>query len=466
MPIKLYNSLTRQKETFVPQDPRRVTMYACGPTVYHFAHIGNARPAVVFDLLHRILIRRFGEVIYARNITDVDDKINQAAQDQGVDISVISKRYAEAYHTDMAALGVRPPTIEPKATEHMPQIIAMIEQLIEKKAAYVAEGHVLFSVSAFEDYGQLSGRDRREMIAGARVDVAPYKKDPADFVLWKPAKEDEPGWDSPWGRGRPGWHIECSAMSAHHLGPVIDIHAGGQDLIFPHHENEIAQSRCAHGTDVFANYWLHNGFVTVEGKKMSKSLGNVLTVHDLLNDWPGEVLRYVLLTAHYRQPLDWSDKVLKQAQTNLDRLYQRLRDHDIANQPTTANALTPDQIDDRVLEALEDDLNTPTALAALNQLAKELDQAPQDEKHRLAEHLANAGRAMGLLMHDPDDWFATRQTDVGLSEEVIEAKIAERNQARAAKDFAQSDAIRDELLAAGIVIKDSPEGTTWEVAKR
>lgn len=469
MPIKLYNSLTRQKEPFVPQDPQRVTMYACGPTVYHFAHIGNARPAVVFDLLHRILSRRFDEVVYARNITDVDDKINQAAHDQGVDISVISKRYAEAYHQDMAALGVAPPTIEPKATEHMPQIIAMIEQLIEQKAAYVAEGHVLFSVAQFKDYGALSGRDRREMIAGARVDVAPYKKDPADFVLWKPAKEGEPGWDSPWGRGRPGWHIECSAMSAHHLGPVIDIHAGGQDLIFPHHENEIAQSRCAHGTDVFANYWLHNGFVTVEGKKMSKSLGNVLTVHDLLNDWPGEVLRYVLLTAHYRQPLDWSNKVLKQAQTNLDRLYQRLADHAPKGDDARAapgDPLTPEQIDDRVLEALEDDLNTPTALAALNQLAKELDQAPEDEKPRLATRLASAGRAMGLLMHDPADWLATRLTDVELSEAVIEGKIAKRNEARAAKDFAQSDAIRDELLAAGIVIKDGPEGTTWEVAKR
>ncbi len=468
MSITLYNSLTRQKEPFVPQDPKRVTMYACGPTVYNFAHIGNARPAVIFDLLHRTLSRRFEEVVYARNITDVDDKINQAAREQGVDISVISKRYAEAYHQDMAALGVAPPTIEPKATEHMPQIIAMIETLIEKGSAYVADGHVLFSVSDFADYGKLSGRDRREMIAGARVDIAPYKKDPADFVLWKPAQDGEPGWESPWGRGRPGWHIECSAMSAHHLGPVIDIHAGGQDLIFPHHENEIAQSRCAHGTDVFARYWLHNGFVTVEGRKMSKSLGNVLTVHDLLADWPGEVLRYVLLTAHYRQPLDWSNKVLKQAQTNLDRLYQRLADLGPIAPPT--NALTPDEIDDRVLEALEDDLNTPTALAALNQLAKEFDQALASNQGadttQWAQRLANAGRAMGLLMHDPADWLATRLGEVDLSDATIEAKIAKRNEARAAKDFAQSDAIRDELLAAGIVIKDGPEGTTWEVAKR
>lgn len=464
MSITLYNTLTRKKERFVPQDPHRVTMYACGPTVYHYAHIGNARPAVIFDLLYQTLARRFGGVIYARNITDVDDKINQAARDQGVDISVISKRYAEAYHADMAALGVAPPTLEPKATEHMPQIIAMIETLIEKGSAYEAEGHVLFSVSDFEDYGRLSGRDRREMIAGARVDIAPYKKDPADFVLWKPAADDEPGWDSPWGRGRPGWHIECSAMSAHHLGEVIDVHAGGQDLIFPHHENEIAQSRCAHGTEVFARYWLHNGFVTVDGRKMSKSLGNVLTVHDLLTSWPGEVLRYVLLTAHYRQPLDWSDKVVKQAQTNLDRLYQRLLDHGVTEPANTPPSI--DDIDEGVLTALEDDLNTPTALAALNQLAKELDQASDADKPNIAKRLARSGQAMGLLMQSPSAWFAHRQAEVALSEEAIEAKIEARNEARLAKDFQTSDAIRDELAEQGIIIKDGPEGTTWEIAKR
>lgn len=464
MSITLYNTLTRKKERFVPQDPHRVTMYACGPTVYHYAHIGNARPAVIFDLLYQTLARRFGGVIYARNITDVDDKINQAARDQGVDISVISKRYAEAYHADMAALGVAPPTLEPKATEHMPQIIAMIETLIEKGSAYEAEGHVLFSVSDFEDYGRLSGRDRREMIAGARVDIAPYKKDPADFVLWKPAAGDEPGWDSPWGRGRPGWHIECSAMSAHHLGEVIDVHAGGQDLIFPHHENEIAQSRCAHGTEVFARYWLHNGFVTVDGRKMSKSLGNVLTVHDLLKTWPGEVLRYVLLTAHYRQPLDWSDKVVKQAQTNLDRLYQRLLDHGVTDPANTPPSI--DDIDEGVLTALEDDLNTPTALAALNQLAKELDQASDADKPNIAKRLARSGQAMGLLMQNPKAWFAHRQAEVALSEEVIETKIEARNKARLAKDFQTSDAIRDELAEQGIIIKDGPEGTTWEIAKR
>jgi len=464
MTISLYNTLTRQKETFVPKDPQRVTMYACGPTVYHYAHIGNARPAVVFDLLYRLLLGQFKEVVYARNITDVDDKINQAAEDQGVDIATIAQRYADAYHADMAALGVAPPTIEPRATDHMGEIIAMIEQLIDKGAAYVAEGHVLFSVSTFNDYGRLSGRDRREMLAGARVDVAPYKKDPGDFVLWKPAKDNEPGWPSPWGRGRPGWHIECSAMSAHHLGDVIDIHAGGQDLIFPHHENEIAQSRCAHGTDHFARYWLHNGFVTVDGKKMSKSLGNVLTVHALLKDWPGEVLRYVLLTAHYRQPLDWSDKVVKQAQTNLDRLYQRLADHG----PITphSGAIDPDRVDAGVLAALEDDLNTPTALAALNQLAKSIDQAEPADQPKLAQRLADSGHALGLLQTPPATWLAQRQNEVAMSESAIAAKIEARNAARADKDFARADAIRDELAAAGIVIQDGPEGTTWEAAKR
>jgi len=464
MALKLYNTLTRQKAPFVPQDPDRVTMYACGPTVYNYAHIGNARPAVVFDLLFRMLSRRFKHVVYARNITDVDDKINQAAEEQDVDISVISQRYSQAYHEDIEALGVLPPTIEPRATEHMPQIIQMIDRLIETGHAYEAEGHVLFSVPDFADYGALSRRDRREMIAGARVDVAPYKRDPSDFVLWKPAKDSEPGWDSPWGRGRPGWHIECSAMSAAHLGEVIDIHAGGQDLIFPHHENEIAQSRCAHGTPAFAKVWLHNGFVTIEGRKMSKSLGNVLTIHELLKAWPGEVLRYVLLTAHYRQPLDWSSAVAKQAQTTLDRLYQRLKDN--GPTPLFQEAIDLSDIDESVLKALEDDLNTPTALAALNQLAKELDQAPDEDKHALALKLANSGRAMGLLMHAPDEWFANRSREISLSDAEIEQQIEARNQARAQKDFAKADAIRDALLESGIVIKDGATGTVWEIKKR
>ncbi len=460
MSIRIYNTLSREKETFVPGDPERVTMYACGPTVYNYAHIGNARPAVIFDLLHRVLSNRFPKVVYARNITDVDDKINAAAAQEGVSIDVITRRYADAYHADMAALGVGRPTVEPRATDHIDAIIAMIERLISLDHAYEAEGHVLFNVENFPDYGQLSRRDRREMIAGARVEVAPYKKHPGDFVLWKPSSDDLPGWDSPWGRGRPGWHIECSAMSASHLGEIIDIHAGGQDLVFPHHENEIAQSRCAHGTDTFARYWLHNGFVTVEKRKMSKSLGNTLIVHELLKQWPGEALRYLLLSAHYRQPLDWSEKALEQAQSTLDRLYGLLRDH--------APAAASDEVapDPAVTEALEDDLNTPTALAALNGLARQLAQAESGEQALLARRLRATGALIGLLQQAPADWFAQRQVAVQLSEATIEDLIQQRQQARQARDFAEADRIRDQLADQGIVIKDGPEGTTWEVAAR
>jgi cysteinyl-tRNA synthetase len=457
MSIHLYNTLTRRKEEFVPLDPERVTLYACGPTVYNYAHIGNARPAVIFDLLHKVLSRRFPQVIYARNITDVDDKINQSAADQGVPIEVISKRYAEAYHADMAALGVGRPTVEPRATDHIGEIITMIKRLIARDFAYAAEGHVLFNVERFADYGQLSRRDKREMIAGARVEVAPYKRNPGDFVLWKPSSDEQPGWDSPWGRGRPGWHIECSAMSAAHLGEVIDIHAGGQDLVFPHHENEIAQSRCAHGTDMFARYWMHNGFVTVEKRKMSKSLGNTLIVHELLKHWPGEALRYVLLSAHYRQPLDWSDKVLEQACSTLDRLYGLIRDHDggLDGQP-----------DEAVVAALEDDLNTPTALAALNGLARELAGADEAQRPALAARLGASAGLLGLLQQNAEDWFAQRQAETDLDEAAILAAIEQRNQARKDRDFATADRIRDELAEGGIVIKDGPDGTTWEPASK
>lgn len=455
MSIQIYNTLSRRKETFVPIDPERVTLYACGPTVYNYAHIGNARPAVIFDLLYRTLQRRYPKVIYARNITDVDDKINQTAADEGVPIEVISKRYADAYHADMAALGVGRPSVEPRATEHIPHIIAMIERLIAAGCAYPAEGHVLFDVASFSDYGQLSRRDRREMIAGARVEVAPYKKNPGDFVLWKPSSAELPGWNSPWGRGRPGWHIECSAMSAAHLGEVIDIHAGGQDLVFPHHENEIAQSRCAHGSEVFARYWMHNGFVTVEKRKMSKSLGNTLIVHELLKSWPGEVLRYVLLSAHYRQPLDWSEKSLEQAQATLDRLYGLLRDHDDGR---------PADCDPEVAEALNDDLNTPTALAALNQLARRIDAGTRDPA--AATRLRVSGSLLGLLQQASADWFAQRQVDAGLNEAEIENLIEARRLARANRDFAAADRIRDGLAERGIVLKDSAEGTSWEIAHK
>ncbi len=459
MTLSLYNTLTRTKQTFEPLNPERVTMYACGPTVYSYAHIGNARPAVIFDLLFRVLESHYPNVVYARNITDVDDKINAAAAEQGVEIGVITRRFAEAYHKDMAALGVRPPTIEPRATEHMPQIIEMIERLIASGHAYAAEGHVLFDVTTYESYGQLSRRDRREMIAGARVEVAPYKKSPGDFVLWKPSEAAQPGWDSPWGRGRPGWHIECSAMSAAHLGEVIDIHAGGQDLVFPHHENEIAQSCCAHGSQEFARYWLHNGFVTVEKRKMSKSLGNTLVVHDLLADWPGEAMRYLLLSAHYRQPLDWSETTLTQAVTTLDRLYRALEDFPPDTTPGT-------EADASVVEALDDDLNTPAALAALNRLARDLQAAgPQDERARLAGTLRASGEIMGLLQ-DPAGWRARRTGGEEVDSAAIDALVEQRTAARARRDFAEADRIRDELDARGIELEDSAEGTRWRVRVR
>ena len=457
MTLQLYNTLSRSKQTFEPLDRDRVTMYACGPTVYNYAHIGNARPAVIFDLLYRLLQIEYPNVVYARNITDVDDKINAAAAEQGIEIGVITRRFTEAYHADMAALGVGRPTIEPRATEHIVEIVAMIERLIAAGHAYEAERHVLFDVDTFESYGRLSGRDRREMIAGARVEVAPYKRNPGDFVLWKPSDENQPGWDSPWGRGRPGWHIECSAMSAAHLGEVIDIHAGGQDLVFPHHENEIAQSRCAHGTNLFARYWLHNGFVTVEKRKMSKSLGNTLVVHELLRHWPGEAMRYLLLSAHYRQPLDWSESALRQAVTTLDRLYRALEDH--AMEQATEPAAT-------VVEALEDDLNTPAALAALNALARELGQCEDAARHaRLAGELRASGKLLGLLQQ-PAQWTEQRQSDAGLDPDHIDRLVAQRTEARQQRDFAEADRLRDELDVMGVELEDSPDGTRWRIKAR
>ena len=453
MPLTLYNTLTRQKQAFEPLDPERVTMYACGPTVYNYAHIGNARPAVIFDLLFELLKRRFPNVIYARNITDVDDKINQAAASQGLPINAITERFTNAYHNDMAALGVGRPTVEPRATGHIAEIIRMIEQLIENGHAYAAEDHVLFDVTGHTDYGELSRRDRREMIAGARVEIAPYKKNPGDFVLWKPSDDSQPGWSSPWGHGRPGWHIECSAMSATHLGPIIDIHAGGQDLMFPHHENEIAQSRCAHGTDIFARYWLHNGFVTVEKRKMSKSLGNTLTVHELLKHWPGEAMRYVLLSAHYRQPLDWSDQALRQAVNTLDRLY-RVLDHtdDIA-------ATEPDAT---VIDALEDDLNTPAALAEINRIARAANQAEGEHKRQRIGALKASAGLLGLLQQ-AEQWNANLHSQTGIDVDSVESMIEQRNQARAERDFATADRVRDQLLDMGIELEDSADGTRWRV---
>jgi cysteinyl-tRNA synthetase len=456
MDLYLYNTRTRRKERFVPLDPARVTLYACGPTVYNYAHIGNARPPVVFDLLARVLRRRYPNVVYARNITDIDDKINQSAIEQGVPIEVITDRYTKAYHEDMGALGVGPPDIEPRATHTIGPIVAMIERLIASGHAYAADGHVLFSVGSYADYGKLSGRSTEELIEGARVEVAPYKRDAGDFVLWKPSTPELPGWDSPWGRGRPGWHIECSAMIEQHLGETIDIHAGGVDLLFPHHENEVAQSTCAHGGRLFANFWLHNGFVTMEGRKMSKSLGNVQLPHDMKQAYPPEAMRYVLLGAHYRQPLDWSGAAVEQAIKTLDRLYGTLRD--VA--AIEANPVVPPSVD----EALCDDLNTPKALAELAAIAAELRKAVTDaERIRGKSELLGAAELLGLLQQSPSAWFG--QQDAGVDAAAIDALIAERDAAKKARDFARADAIRQQLTDTGVLIEDTPQGTRWRLAK-
>jgi cysteinyl-tRNA synthetase len=469
MSLHLHNSLTRRLEPFTPLDPACPTMYLCGPTVYNYVHIGNARGPVLFGVLAELLRRRYGNLRYARNITDVDDKINAAAGELGVPIATITDRYAAAYRTDMAALGIAPPDLEPAATAHIPQIVAMIERLVANGHAYAAEGHVLFSVASFDGYGKLSRRDPEDMLAGARVEVAPYKRDPGDFVLWKPSTDDLPGWDSPWGRGRPGWHIECSAMAAAHLGESIDIHAGGVDLQFPHHENEIAQSECAHGGKVFARYWLHNGMLNFAGAKMSKSLGNIEKVHDLLQAHPPEALRYALLSAHYRQPLDWSDALIEQSVRTLDRLYGTLRD--LAGVDATAT------IPASVEAALDDDLNTPKALSVLSQLASEAralrnaiahgaeDTGASEAGARLATlkgMLLGAGLALGLLQQDPAAWFERGAS--GDDDTRIQALIDERNAARKARDFARSDAIRDQLAAEGIALEDTPQGVRWKRA--
>ena len=459
--MQLFNTLAGRKEPFVPQDPSRVTMYVCGPTVYSYAHIGNARPAVVFDVLARVLRRRFGEVVYARNITDVEDKINAAAAKEGVAISVITDRYTAAYHEDLASLGVSRPDIEPRVTAHIPQIIAMIERLIASEHAYVAQGNVLFHTLSYADYGRLSKRDEQSLMAGARVEVAPYKKHAGDFVLWKPSTPEQPGWDSPWGRGRPGWHIECSAMAEAVLGETIDIHGGGLDLIFPHHENEIAQSVCAHGGKVFARYWLHNGFVNMQGEKMSKSLGNVTLVHDLVKLLPGEVIRLVLLTGHYRQPLDWNEDVVNDARKKLDRLYGALRE--LLAIPPAAGVTAPTAF----VEALEDDLNTPAALAELFELVRAANKAEDaQDKARLKAQLLDAGRLLGLLQQAPEAWFAWVAPGANGSPDTaaIDALVAQRMAARAAKDWAESDRLRDLLKAQGIVIEDGKDGMRWRRA--
>ncbi len=465
--MQLYNTLTRRVEPFAPLDPASPTMYLCGPTVYNYVHIGNARGPVVFGVLAAALRRRFGGLRYARNITDVDDKINAAAKELGTPISTITDRYASAYREDMAALGVSgefAPDMEPEATKHIDRIVAMIERLVADGHAYAAEGHVLFAVASFAGYGKLSRRDPEEMLAGARVDVAPYKRDPGDFVLWKPSTDDLPGWDSPWGRGRPGWHIECSAMAEAHLGDTIDIHAGGIDLQFPHHENEVAQSECAHGGKPFARWWLHNGMLNFGGAKMAKSVGNIQRVHELVREHPPEALRYALLSAHYRQPLEWSDGLIERGVRTLDRLYGTLRD-------LTAYEVKA-EIPVSIEATLDDDLNTPQALAELAVLAsqarwilantKEIGDAEHAELANLKANILGAGLVLGLLQQDPTAWFARGAS--GDDDARIQALVDERNDAKKARDFARADAIRDQLAAEGVLLEDTPQGVRWKRA--
>jgi cysteinyl-tRNA synthetase len=484
--LKIYNTLTRTKELFRPIDAANVRMYVCGPTVYDFAHIGNARPLIVFDVLYRLLrhLAKQGvwdggrgetKVTYVRNITDVDDKINARAAERGITIRELTEETNRVFQEDVRALGCLEPDVQPRATEHIAQMIAIIERLIAAGHAYAADGHVLFDVPSMEAYGRLSRRSLDEMLAGARVDVAPYKRGDMDFVLWKPSKESEPGWESPWGRGRPGWHIECSAMSWAHLGETFDIHGGGIDLVFPHHENEIAQSCCAFGRDVMANYWMHNGFLQVEGEKMSKSLGNFVTIHELLHTdkfggrkWPGEVLRLAMLRTHYRQPIDWTVKALEEAEATLTRWRGAVR---------RAGADQPGLIPKDIVDALSDDLNTHLALSLMSSLSARASRVSpltgvspggpypasvtDEEAKEAAQNLLAAGMLLGLsLDKSPDADLSSEQ------KQIIEMAIAARLAARAAKNWAESDRIRDELAAMGVALKDNKDGTTtWEVKR-
>lgn len=455
MSLYVYNTQTRQKEAFEPLEPNKVKMYVCGPTVYNLVHIGNARPVVVFDTLFRVLKNEYTDVIYARNITDIDDKIMKAAAENGEEISTLAARYAKEFESDMAQLNNLQPTIVPYATDHVNEMIDMVQRLIEKGHAYEAEGHVLFAVQSMDDYGKLSNRSLEDMLDGARVEVAPYKRYAGDFVLWKPSSNTEPGWDSPWGFGRPGWHLECSAMIETHLGETIDIHGGGRDLVFPHHENEVAQSTCAHGGKQYVRYWMHNGYINIGGEKMSKSLGNFRTVRELLGQYKGEVIRAALLSAQYRSEMDFSTDLLEETKARLDAFYSALRDAkdialvdvDIKSQPFYA--------------ALLDDLNTPVALGELRQLARELNKAEGAEQAVYKSLLLKGGELLGLLQQDPQQWFTDSGKAGQISAEEIEALIVERVQAKKDKNFARADEIRETLKAQGVVLEDSREGTQW-----
>ena len=457
MSLFLYNTHSRKKEPFTPINSERVTLYACGPTVYNYVHIGNARPAVVFDTLYRVLRSIYPNVVYARNITDIDDKIINAANELDESIDFISNKFSEAYFDDMDTLNTLEPDVIPYATQHIPEMIQMVETLVNKGHAYAAEGeaqgHVLFAVQSMDDYGQLSNRTLEDMVAGARVEVADYKRYAGDFVLWKPSADHEPGWESPWGRGRPGWHLECSAMIKKHLGDTIDIHAGGQDLIFPHHENEIAQSCCANDNKPLANVWMHNGFINIDGEKMSKSLGNFRLVRDLLKQYPGEVLRYVLLSSHYRSEQNFGKDLLDSAWRSLDTLYGFIRGLDKAEPILDKEGAG--------YQALLDDLNTPVAISELYRLAKEVNQLSGKQQQEKAAELMGLANILGLLQQDPDQWFTQSRGDEEISAEQIEALINKRAQAKQDKDYAGADAIRKQLLDQGVVLEDSREGTKW-----
>ena len=459
MALRLYDTMAREKRAFVPRDPKRVTMYVCGPTVYNFAHVGNFRPVVVFDVLFRLLRHQFGEaaVLYAANVTDVDDKINARAAEEGVPIEAVADRYLAAYNEDAARLGALAPTFQPRATRTMAPIVEMIGRLVRNNAAYAAQGHVLFNTAAYSEYGRLSGRPLDEMIAGARVDVAPYKQNPADFVLWKPSKPGEPVWESPWGPGRPGWHIECTAMIEQTLGLPIDIHGGGIDLVFPHHENERAQGVCATHEPTYAAYWLHNGFLNFGEEKMSKSLGNVALAHDLLARYPGEAIRWALLVGHYRAPLEWNAELIEQAKRSLDRLYGALRRaadvKPAREQPSAA-----------FLAALEDDLAMPAAMAELFALASKLETGSPEEKARAKGELLGSAGLIGFLAGDLEQWFQGG-VDAALKAR-IDGLVAARDAARKAKDWPEADRLRAELASLGVEVMDGPAGATWRIREQ
>ena len=458
-PIKIFNTLSGKKEEFSPLDPNHIKIYACGPTVYNYAHIGNARMAVVFDTLVRVLRYKYPKVTYVSNITDIDDKIIDSANEQQVPIKEITEKYTSIYNDDMSQLAVNIPDIQPKATEYISEMIDLIENLINKDHAYEKEGHVLFHVPSYDNYGMLSNRNRDEQIAGSRVEIAPFKKDPADFVLWKPSSGSQPGWDSPWGFGRPGWHTECSAMSEKTLGLPFDIHGGGRDLTFPHHENEIAQSCCSTADiskpNSYANYWMHNGFVTINGEKMSKSLGNIILVKDLANEYHGEVIRLALMSSHYRQGLDWNEKIIHQSKKLLDKLYKILLDLKLEDLVEIQN--------DSWIDPLMDDLNTPGFIANVNVIVKSYLSASKEKKGILKSKLVLLGNLLGILQEDPYSWFESDKLDKNINEEEIEALIVERNEAKMNKDFEKADVIRAELMSKGIELMDSSSGTSWKL---